>query len=252
MTPIQQEVFKYADGSTQCEGLVCRQANLAQPSPVVVICPHWNGRDALMDENAMRVARMGTIGFAADIYGGHATATERDACAALMTPFVENRGKLRERLRATIAAAQRIPGADGRRIVVIGFCFGGLCALDCARAGFPGVIGAVSFHGLFTPPNLGTQGKIDARVLALHGWDDPMAAPDSVRALTKELTEAGARWELDAYGNVAHGFSNPSAQDRANGIFYDAIACARSWSRLESFIAECVAHPGQCPAPVAR
>ncbi|MSR70322.1 MAG: hypothetical protein EXS17_08270 [Phycisphaerales bacterium] len=238
---MHHEIFKYSHGDLACEGLIARLANTIQPAPVVVICHAWGGRDAFAQEQAERVARMGYLGFAADIYGNHATATESAACAALMNPLMQDRALLRERLRATVAAAQRIPGADGKRIVVMGFCFGGLCALDCARAAFDGVVGVASFHGLFVAPNIAPQQPITARVLAMHGYDDPMATPDAMLGLAKELTAAGARWEIDAYGKTMHAFTNPQANDPAFGTQFDALANARSFARLESFLRECLA-----------
>lgn len=238
---MQQEIYKYSHGDLPCEGLIVRKPNLTLPAPVVVICHHWNGRDALMDSHAERIAQLGYISLAADIYGQHETSTDRERCAALMNPFVEDRAMLRERLRATIAAAQRIPGADGKRIVVIGFCFGGLCALDAARACLPGVIGVASFHGLLNPPNIGKQISITAKVLVLHGYDDPMANPDSLIAFNNEMTAANAHWEVDAYGNTVHAFTNPNAQDRAAGMAFDATISNRAFSRLESFLRECFA-----------
>ena len=238
---MHHEIYKYSHGELPCEGFVARLANTVQPAPVVVVCHAWGGRDAFAHEQAERIARMGYLGFAADIYGNHATANEPAGCSALMSPLMQDRALLRERLRATIAAAQRIPGADGRRIVVIGFCFGGLCALDCARAALPGVIGVAAFHGLFTPPNIGPQQPITARVLAMHGFDDPMATPDAMLALTKELTAAGARWGIDAYGNTVHAFTNPAANDKSNGMAFDPITCARAFARLDGFLKECFA-----------
>ncbi len=238
---MQHEIYKYACGDLPCEGFVARKAALDLPAPVVVICHHWSGRDALMDQRTKEVAAMGYIAFAADLYGRHQIGTESESCAALMNPFIADRAMLRERLRATVAAAQRIPGADGKKIVVMGFCFGGLCALDCARAGIPGVIGVAAFHGLFTAPNLGPQQPITARVLAMHGFDDPLAPPDAMLALTKEMTSAGARWEIDVYGNTVRAFTNPAAQDKASGMNFDATTCARAFTRLEGFLKECFA-----------
>lgn len=238
---MQHEIYKYSHGDIPCEGLVAREANLILPAPVVIICHHWNGRDELMDSHAERIARLGYIGFAADLYGRHQTSTARDQCAAMMTPFVEDRAMLRERLRATVAAAQRISGADGKRIVVIGFCFGGLCALDAARACVPGVVGVAAFHGLFTAPNIGPQQPITAKVLAMHGYDDPMATPDAMIGFTSEMTGAGAHWELDAYGKTVHAFTNPHAQDRSAGTAFDPTISHRAFTRLESFLRECFA-----------
>ena len=100
------------------------------------------------------------------------------------------------------------------QIVVAGYCFGGMCALDLARSGAD-IAAAVSFHGLFDPPGLPPE-KISAKVVAFHGWDDPMVPPDKVVALGQELTEAGADWQIHAYGHVGHGFTNPHASELAD------------------------------------
>ncbi len=236
---MQHEIYKYSTGDLPCEGFVVRKADLDLPAPVVVICHHWNGRDELMDQRAKEIAAMGYIAFAVDLYGNHATATEPDTCASFMNPMMADRAMLRERLQATIAAAKRIPGADGKRIVVMGFCFGGLCALDVARAGIPGVVGVASFHGLFTPPGVGPQSNITAKVLVMHGFDDPLAPQDSMLALTKELTSARANWEIVLFGNTGHAFTNPRAQDKANGMAFCATMSQRAFARLETFLREC-------------
>ena len=81
-----------------------------------------------------------------------------------MTPLVEDRDELRRRLLAAAEAAKSLPEADPDKVVAIGYCFGGLCALDLARANPPGLVGAVSFHGLLMPPELGPQAPIAAKV----------------------------------------------------------------------------------------
>ena len=99
-----------------------------------------------------------------------------------------------------------------------------------------------SFHGLFDGNGL-TPRPIKAKVLALHGWDDPLAKPDKVVALGQELTEAGADWQLLAMGNVGHAFTNPGATGQMPGIQYDAAASARSWALFDGFLAELDENP---------
>jgi dienelactone hydrolase len=126
---------------------------------------------------------------------------------------------------------------DSSKVAVIGYCFGGQCALDVARSGAD-VAGVAAFHGLFDPPGLPAQ-PIKAKVLAMHGWDDPMAPPETVVALGKELTEGGADWQIHAYGHVGHGFTNPNAgQMGINGVFYHEAAARRSWDSLVNYLAE--------------
>ena len=58
-----------------------------------------------------------------------------------------------------------------------------------------------SFHGLFDPPPA-TQ-PIAAKVIAFHGWDDPMVPPAAVVALGEELTAAGCRLAIYALAGSA-------------------------------------------------
>ena len=86
--------------------------------------------------------------------------------------------------------------------------------------------------------SLSRDGELQARILALHGWDDPLAMPDSVLALGAEMTAAGADWQLHAYGKTAHAFTNPAANDKTRGTVYDAAADRRSWLAMTNFLDE--------------
>ena len=65
-----------------------------------------------------------------------------------------------------------------------------------------------------------------------------MATPDSVLALAHELTAMGADWQLHAYGNTMHAFTNPAANDPGMGTVYDAAADRRSWQAMRNFLDE--------------
>ena len=244
MNSIQSRTVAYSCGDLRLEAFAAADSSKPGRRPVVVICHAWGGRDAFVEEKARALAAMGYLGFAADVYGLDASGTPRrgstpEECGALMTPLVENRGELRTRLLASIEAARALPEAEPGKVVVMGYCFGGLCALDIARANATGLVGAVSFHGLFMPPALGEQVPIKAKVLACHGWDDPMATPDSVLGFAKEMTDAKADWQLHAYGHAKHAFTNPQAADPERGIVHEPKADARSWEALCDFLKEC-------------
>jgi len=101
--------------------------------------------------------------------------------------------------------------------------------------------GAVSFHGLFGAPG-NTQGRsIKAKVLALHGWADPMVPPESVVALSEELTQAGADWQIHGYGSTLHAFTNPEANAPDMGAAYHPDADRRSWTAMANFLGEVLA-----------
>ncbi|NOT40445.1 MAG: dienelactone hydrolase family protein, partial [Alphaproteobacteria bacterium] len=156
----------------------------------------------------------------------------------LIGPWLNDRAKLKARLMAVVAAAKAHPSVDANRIAMIGYCFGGLCALDVARSGTNEVRGVVSLHGIFAPPNLGPQGPIKAKVLVLHGWEDPMATPQNVLDLAKEMTAAKADWQVHAYGHTMHAFTNEGANAPESGIKYDKASARRSWAATTDFLKE--------------
>jgi len=118
----------------------------------------------------------------------------------------------------------------------IGFCFGGLCAIELARMG-AALRGVVSFHGLLKPAE-GLDNDIRAKILVLHGQNDPMVPPADVGAFAEEMLRADADWELHSYAGVVHAFTNPAANDESLGTAYDGDADSRSWIAMTRFFAD--------------
>ncbi len=48
----------------------------------------------------------------------------------------------------------------------------------------------------------------------------------------------GADWQIHAYGNTTHAFTNPAADDWEGGKQYNADADRRSWTATTHFLAE--------------
>ena len=233
---MREQYIEYRDGETLLEGFLCYDESQPGPRPAVMISHTWSGRDEFVERKARRLAWQGYACFALDNFGQGKRGTTPEECSALMNPFMQDRAKLLKRLQAGLATVQAMPIVDARRIAIMGFCFGGLCALDLAR-GDADIRGAISFHGILKPSGL-TEPKIRARILMLHGYDDPLAPPEDVAAVAREFTATGADWQLHAYGQTVHAFTNPSAQNRAGGMQYDEAADRRSWHALEQFLGE--------------
>jgi dienelactone hydrolase len=233
---MREQYIEYRDGEALLEGFLCYDEAQPGPRPAVLICHAWGGRNDFVERKARRLAWQGYACFALDNYGKGKRGTTPEESSALMTPFMKDRKMLLERLRAGLATARSMPIVDSRRIAIMGFCFGGLCALDLARSNAD-IRAAVSFHGMLKPSGL-TEPKVRAKVLMLHGYDDPLAPPEDLLAVAKEFTDAGADWQLHAYGHTVHAFTNPAAQDRDGGMQYDESADRRSWHALEEFLAE--------------
>ena len=206
--------------------------------PTVFIIPTVMGVQALELGFAERLADLGYNSLVADLFGRRFTlGADKEAAFAAMGALRADRAALRDRLLAVLETARGLAEVDGGKVAVIGYCFGGQCALDVARSGAD-VAGVAAFHGLFDPPGLPPQ-PIKAKVAAYHGWDDPMVPPEAVVALGKELTAAGADWQIHAYGHVGHGFTNPNASQMGiAGVAYNEAAARRSWQSLVAFLGE--------------
>ncbi len=235
MTP-RSRLIEYRDGDIPLEAYMA-WGETSGPRPVVLIVHAYGGRGEYECSRADLLARMGYVGVAVDVYGKGVRAQEPEDCKRLMQPFLEDRGRLLRRLELGLEAARAQPECDPGRVAAIGYCFGGLCVLDMARAGLD-LSGVASFHGLFDPPPDRASNDIRAKVLVLHGWDDAMAPPDSVLALASELTASKADWQIHAYGGTYHAFTNPHANDIERSVKYDAVADRRSWETLENYLAE--------------
>ena len=177
------------------------------------------------------------MGFALDLYGKDVRGGSKEENAALMQPLLDDRSTLQRRMQLALTQIRKQKETDAARVAAMGYCFGGLCVLDLARTGAD-VAGVACFHGLFAQPGNTEGNRISAKVLVMHGWEDPMATPDQVLGLSDELTSMGADWQIHAYGNTMHAFTNPEANDPDFGTVYSPDADHRSWQSLQLFLAE--------------
>lgn len=234
---IISNTLNYLDGDVVLEGFFAYDDSIATRHPAVLISHAWGGRDNFVMEKAKKIAELGYFALALDMYGQGKTGKNPEENSLLMLPFMSDRALLQKRITAALSAVKLLPWVDDSKIAAIGFCFGGLCVLDLARTGVD-IKGVVSFHGLLNPPDNLQNPKIKAKVLVLHGHDDPMVPVQDVLNLQQELTAAGADWQLHSYGHTLHAFTNPLANDPAFGTVYQANADKRSWQSMVNFLAE--------------
>jgi dienelactone hydrolase len=238
MQAMHTEYLDYTAGSINCEGFLAYDPKLKGKRPCVLVSHAWAGQSDFERDKAKWLAELGYVGFALDLYGKGKRGTSMEENAKLMQPFVDDRKMLRDRITAGVNAIRSHLMVDGNRMGAIGFCFGGMCVLDLARANVLGVQAVVSVHGLFHPPKLGPQTKISAKILALHGFDDPMTTPDQMIALGKELDAADADWQLHVFGKTMHGFTNPQLNMPEKGLQYNRSADQRTWIEIKHFFDE--------------
>lgn len=235
---LKTEYLEYRDGDTVLEAYIAYDDEVSGERPCVLVAHDWTGRRAYACAGAEKAAEMGYVGFALDIFGKGVFGKEGDAegNSALIAPFVEDRALLRRRLLVALEAARKLSEVDASNVAAMGYCFGGLAVLELARAGAD-VKGVASVHGLFGQGNVPNE-PIQAKVLCLHGHDDPMVPPEQVLALQTELTEAKVDWQVHAYGGTMHAFTNPAANNPTLGTVYSQRATRRAEEALANFFRE--------------
>jgi dienelactone hydrolase len=231
----QREIAQEFEGEQLEHVFVGRRDGEARPT--VILIPTVMGVSDLEIGFGKQLVELGYNAFVADTFGKKFRGADRDTMFGELGRLKADRAALLRRLEAILDQAHAQDEVEDNQIVVAGYCFGGMCALDLARSGAD-IRAAVSFHGLFDPPGL-PEKKITAKVVAFHGWDDPMVPPEAVVALGKELTEAGSDWQIHAYGHVGHGFTNPHAHKIGiDGVAYNELAAERSWTAFINLLEE--------------
>lgn len=235
---IQRRTTVYDGPGGPFEGVFAWDDAASGPRPGVLVLPNVLGQKESDNAKAEDLARLGYAALAADVFGqGKRTTRESPDPAVYINALGADRPLLRDRLAASLAALQAQPEVDGDACAAIGFCFGGKCALDMARAGLA-VRGVVSFHGVYDRPDYANVQPIAARVLVCHGWEDPLAPPQATVALADELNEGGADWQIHAYGHTGHAFTDAALGAGRPGFGYREAADRRSWAAMRLFLEE--------------
>ena len=231
---MKTEKITYQSGDNSFEGF------LAQPegdsNPCVLIAHTWAGRDAFVEEKAKLLTELGYAAFAIDMYGDGKIGTSNEENAGMMQPLLDDREELARRALASLDAVSKIDSIDASKIVIMGYCFGGLVAMDLARTGAD-IKGAVSFHGFLAGPENSTN-EIKAKLLALHGDSDPMVGQDQIESFRQEMTSKKVDWQLHVFGGAMHSFTNPEANDPDFGAVYSKNADKRSWKIFTDLLKE--------------
>ncbi len=236
MTAQLKEVA-YADGDKKLNGFAAKPKLEAKNKHGVVIIPAWMGIDDHSKETATELAKLGYYAFVADIYGEGNKPTNSKEASQQAGFYKKNVLEFQKRIQLAIDELIK-QGANPDQIVVMGYCFGGTGAIEAARSNMK-VKGVVSFHGGLKRDETRTISPITAKVLVLHGADDPNVPEAEVKIFQNEMRTAKADWQMVYYANAVHSFTNKSAgNDNSKGAAYNELAAKRSWEAFLTFLKE--------------
>ena len=235
---VQSRTVDYKIGDQAFEGLFVHPRGAKGKVPGVLMVHNWLGVSGETRKQAERMARLGLAVFAVDVYGKGIRAKGPQDASALAGKYKGDRALLRSRVAAGLDALRASGLADAKRIAAIGYCFGGTAVLELARSGAD-IAGVVSFHGGLDSPSPADGKNIRAKVLVLHGADDPYVPAKDIAAFQQELRDAKVDWQMVYYAGAVHSFTHKEAgSDPSKGAAYDERADRRSWQAMLTFFQE--------------
>lgn len=227
----------YKDGEQKLSGFGVKPQNGLKEKSGVLILPAWMGIDEHSKESATELAKLGYYAFVADIYGVDKRPKNTAEAGKNAGYYKQNYADYQRRIQLALDQLIKL-GANPDKIVVMGYCFGGTGALEAARGNLK-VQGVVSFHGGLGKDATRAIGKINPKVLVLHGADDPYVPKAEVDAFQEEMKTSGADWQMVFYANAVHAFTHKDAgSDNSKGAAYNELADKRSWIALKDFLKE--------------
>lgn len=232
------ETVTYSDAGVTLKGFLAYDEKLTGKRPGVLVMPEAFGLGKNAKARAQRLAELGYVALGGDPFGDGKEFTDLQDAIKVAGALMADPDKFRARARAGIDKLASLPQVDSSRLAAIGYCMGGTFALELARDGAP-LRGVVSFHGGLQTQRPAVAGQVKAKILVCHGSDDPMIPVAQVNGFVDEMTKARADWELIAYANTVHSFTNPDADGTMMpGIKFNAQSDARSWLAMRNFFDE--------------
>lgn len=204
--------------------------------PAILVAHEAFGMNDHIRARARRLAELGYAAFALDMYGVEGLSLSEAVSrhiALMSTP-----GLMHARANAALRRLMTLPGVDQKRVAAIGFCQGGISALELARGGAP-LRCAVGFHPGLKRPAGSLDQPIQAKVLMMIGGRDPDVPAQDRAAFAAEMEGKRVDWQLHLFGGVGHAYTNPDI-DRLNlpGYGYDPSADKRSWMMMLALFEE--------------
>lgn len=228
----------YHSGKKIFEGVMAYDGQSKRRKPGVVVFHNWMG---VTDETISKITELAKLGytvFAADIYGkGIRPKSEKEA-SELSAIYKNDRALLRERANLALIELVKSKFVDDKKIMAVGYCFGGMAALELGRDN-ANLLGIVTFHGALSNPNPDSANNIKGQVANFHGALDPFVTESEVKAYKKEMDDAKIPYQFTIYSGAVHSFTEKGAgSDITKGAAYNELADHRSWEGMKEFLEE--------------
>ncbi|HCV86085.1 MAG TPA: dienelactone hydrolase [Deltaproteobacteria bacterium] len=239
--PIESERVEYSAGSTVMKSFISKPEKVDFSHPGVLVFPEWWGLTDYLELRAQKLAELGYVAMAVDMYGEGKIASNPADAGSLMNGVLSKMQEGEARVLAAMEFLKDQDEVDANRLGAIGYCFGGAIVLHAARKGWP-LRAVASFHGALGPNHQAESGDVQTKILVCHGEADAMVTSDNVLEFSREMDRLGAEYVIKTYPDALHGFTNPATtalgQKYGIPVGYNEAADLQSWEELKDFLGE--------------
>jgi dienelactone hydrolase len=237
------EKVSWKDGGKDFDGYLVWDDASKAPRPGLVMVPNWYGVTDAAVAKAKVLAGKDYVILLADVYGRGIRPKNPDEAGKAAGAASADPKALREHAAAALVtlkgAAKKAP-VDPARIGAIGFCFGGMVALEMGRMGAD-LDGIATFHANLSTKLPAAKGAIKGPVLVMNGADDSFVSHEQIHGFYDEMRKAGADWEFVNFGGAVHCFAEPDEHGSLKGCMYHAPSYRRSVRMMRGFFGEAFA-----------
>ncbi|PKD44002.1 dienelactone hydrolase family protein [Rhodohalobacter barkolensis] len=234
------EEVSYSAGDLTMNGYIAYDDNLEGERPGILVVHEWWGHDEHARNSAEKLAELGYVALAVDMYGDGRMADHPEDAMQFSGEVMGNFENANERFTAAMETLRNHSMVNGEQIGAIGYCFGGSVILAMAHSGAD-LDGIVAFHAGLQLPIMPEE-EIDTEILILNGADDPMVSEEDIENLTSAYDELGTSYEFVSYDGATHAYTNPAAdslgQEFDLPLAYNADVDEQSWERMKQFFDE--------------
>ena len=234
---IKEENVTYSVGGKVYKGYVAYNENLKGKRPAILVVHEWWGLTGYPKMRARKLAELGYIAMAVDLFGDGKIATNPTEAQAYTAPFYGNPQLATSILNAALIKMKGYKQTDPSTVYAIGYCFGGAIVLNYAKLGGD-IKAAVSFHGGLkgvTPD----KNLLKAKILVCNGGSDKFVSEADIATFKHQMDSIGAIYTFKSYPGALHAFSNPAATELGKkfnmAIAYNKDADLNSWNDMKMF-----------------
>ena len=239
---IKEDKVTYKVGDKIFNGVVVYNEAQKGKRPAVLIVHEWWGLTEYPVMRAHKLAELGYIAMAVDMYGDGKVAENPGEAKEFAMPFYKNPQLGKTNLDAALVKIKGYEQCDTQKIFAIGYCFGGSVVLNSAKLGAD-LIGVVSFHGGLAGV-AADKSLLKSKILVCHGGNDKFIPDSDIAGFKHQLDSIGAGYKFIVYPNATHAFTNPGSTATGKKfnmpIEYNQKADEDSWNDMKLFFSQLI------------